>query len=142
MTGFADLTMAGTAWTLSGAMSTTGTAANTIDVQTGTLTLSGVVTTGNNGGATIAHGAGLAIGAGGTSGSFTGNIVDNGVLTLQRSDNIDLPQHRQRHRLAREARRGHGDVDRREQLFRRHAHRGRRARACRATPVLVMRREG
>lgn len=95
MTGFADLTMADLAmpgtWTLSGAIGTTGTAANTIDVQTGTLTLAGAVTTGNNGGATIATGAGLAIGAGGDSGSFTGNIVDNGVLTLQRSDDVLFP---------------------------------------------------
>jgi autotransporter-associated beta strand protein len=88
MTGFADLTMAGAAWTLSGEVSTTGRAADTIRVDTGTLTVAGELTTGLGGGATIAGGAGLAIGAGGASGSFTGNIVDNGVLTLQRSDDV------------------------------------------------------
>src|SRR4029077_8016347 len=35
-----------------------------------------------------ASGAGLTIGTGGTSGSITGNIVDNGVLTLNRSNNL------------------------------------------------------
>ncbi|HEY5711418.1 MAG TPA: autotransporter-associated beta strand repeat-containing protein [Allosphingosinicella sp.] len=88
MTGFADLTMAGTSWTLSGAVSTTGKNANTIDVQAGTLTVTGALTTGNGGGATIATGAGLSIGGGGNSGAFAGNVVDDGILTLNRSDNI------------------------------------------------------
>ena len=88
MTGFADLVMAGTAWTLSGDLGTTGQAANTIDVQTGTLTLTGVLTTGFGGGATIASGAGLTIGTGGVTGFFAGDVVDNGVLTLNRSNNL------------------------------------------------------
>ena len=88
MTGFADLVMAGTAWTLSGELATTGQAANTVDVQTGTLTLTGVLTTGFGGGATIASGAGLTIGTGGVTGFFAGDVVDNGVLTLNRSNNL------------------------------------------------------
>jgi fibronectin-binding autotransporter adhesin len=52
---------------------------------TGTLTL-----TGNNtytGGTTISAGT-LQLGNGGTSGSITGNVIDNGVLSFDRSDSV------------------------------------------------------
>jgi len=47
--------------------------------------------TGNNtyaGGTTINSGAILQVGAGGTVGSIGGNVIDNGALTFNRSDNI------------------------------------------------------
>jgi fibronectin-binding autotransporter adhesin len=88
MTGFADLTMDGAAWILSGELRMEGRDPATIDVRTGTLTLAGALTTGVGGGATIARDAGLSIGAGGDSGGFTGPVVDDGVLTFNRSDDL------------------------------------------------------
>ena len=43
MTGFANLTMAGSAWTLSGAIALTEGNSNTVDVQAGTLTVAGAL---------------------------------------------------------------------------------------------------
>src|SRR5262249_10523916 len=57
------------------------------------LTKSGsgtLVFTGNNtdtGGTTISSGT-LQLGAGGTTGSITGNVIDNGVLAFDRSDSV------------------------------------------------------
>lgn len=85
--GFNTLNMVGTAWTLNGAVSTTGTTAAATDVQSGTLTITGTLTNGGSGGGiSVAPGATLQLGNGGTSGSVTGNIVNNGTLTFFRSD--------------------------------------------------------
>ena len=87
LTGFSTLNMVGTAWTLSGANSTTGTTATATNVQSGVLTLTGTLTNGGTGGGTtIASGATLQVGNGGTTGSVTGNIADNGSLVFNRSD--------------------------------------------------------
>ncbi|KQY35455.1 hypothetical protein ASD38_02545 [Caulobacter sp. Root487D2Y] len=88
MSGFTNLTMDGEAWTLGGTVSLTDDAPNTINVQRGTLTVTGTLRPGLGGGAMIASGAGLSIGAGGVTGSLEGDIVDHGVLTLSRSDDV------------------------------------------------------
>ncbi|WP_438395833.1 autotransporter-associated beta strand repeat-containing protein [Caballeronia sp. DA-9] len=89
LTGFNTLNMSGTAWTLSGANTTTGTTATATNVQSGVLTLAGALTNGGaGGGTTIASGATLQVGNGGTAGSVTGNIVDNGSLVFDRSNAI------------------------------------------------------
>ncbi|WP_409063217.1 beta strand repeat-containing protein [Brucella sp. 2594] len=89
---------------LSGAISGTG---GLMKSGTGTVTLSGansytggtkvsagtlVVANDNTGGGTttVDAGAGLQIGTGGTSGSLTGNIVNNGALVVNRSDALNL----------------------------------------------------
>jgi len=70
----------------------TGTYAGTIS-GSGSLTKAGtgqLILTGNNtytGGTTISGGA-LMIGSGGTSGSIVGNVINNGQLTFNRSDNL------------------------------------------------------
>jgi autotransporter-associated beta strand protein len=83
--GFNNLLMSGTAWTLSGPVTTTSAAATATNVQSGTLTVAGALSNGGGGGITIASGATLQIGNGGATGSWTGNIVDNGTLILNRS---------------------------------------------------------
>ncbi|WP_341992487.1 autotransporter-associated beta strand repeat-containing protein, partial [Azorhizobium sp. AG788] len=70
----------GTAGTFSGLVSGTGSVTKT---GSGTLTLSG--TNSYTGGTTISAGR-LQIGNGGTSGSITGNIVNNATLVFDRSD--------------------------------------------------------
>jgi len=54
----------------------------------GRLTLTGAA--GYTGATTISSGT-LQVGAGGTSGALTGNVVNNGVLVLNRSDTVALP---------------------------------------------------
>lgn len=89
LTGFSTLNMYGTAWTLGGANSTTGTTAAATNVQSGILTLTGALTNGGaGGGTTIASGATLQVGNGGTTGSVTGNLIDNGTLSFNRSDSV------------------------------------------------------
>lgn len=69
-------------WTLAGAIGGSGTVK-----QAGTGT---VVLTGDNhyqGGTTISSGT-LQLGDGGTSGSIAGNVLDNGTLAFDRSDNV------------------------------------------------------
>ncbi len=80
----------GQSWTLNGsAMETNGTTAAALDVQSGTLILGGTLThTGAGGGSTVATGAALQIGSGGTTGSVNGDIVDNGTLAFNRSDDV------------------------------------------------------
>ncbi|MEI9995617.1 MAG: autotransporter-associated beta strand repeat-containing protein [Rhizomicrobium sp.] len=56
-------------------------------VDAGTLVIDGVDSA--TGGTTIAAGT-LQIGFGGTSGSIAGDILDNGILSFDRSDNIDF----------------------------------------------------
>lgn len=81
LTGFSSLTMAGANWTLSGALSTTGTTAAATNVQGGTLIITGTLTNaGAGGGTTVAPGAALQVGNGGAGGSVSGNVVDNGTL--------------------------------------------------------------
>ncbi len=82
--GFRSLTMAGDDWTLSGDVALIGTAADTLSVRQGRLTLGGTVD--SRGGATIAQGATLRIGEGAASGSFNGSIIDNGELVFDRAD--------------------------------------------------------
>ena len=77
--------------TFGGVISGTG---SLVQLGSGALTL-----TGNNtysGGTTISAGT-LQIGNGGTSGSITGNVTDNGTLAFDRSDCCDLRRSRQRH---------------------------------------------
>ena len=70
------------ALTYAGVISGTG---SLTQAGTGTLTLSG--TNSYTGGTTISSGT-LQIGNGGTSGSITGNVLDNGTLTFNRSDAV------------------------------------------------------
>jgi autotransporter-associated beta strand protein len=72
------------ALTYDGAISGTGTLTK---AGTGTVTLTGDST--YLGGSTISTGT-LQLGNGGTSGSVTGNIVDNGVLAVNRGDALTL----------------------------------------------------
>ncbi|KLD64106.1 hypothetical protein Y882_08475 [Dyella japonica DSM 16301] len=78
--------------TLSGDVSTTYAVANAINVQSGTLTVTGTLgATSANGATTVASGATLNIGNGGTTGMVTaGNIVDNGAVFINRGDNVSL----------------------------------------------------
>jgi outer membrane autotransporter protein len=80
---FASVNMMGTDWTLAG----TTEAPNTF-VRTGRLTLAGTLL-GTQ--ATIDPGSALQIGAGGASGTFGGNVVDNGSLIFNRSDVYVFP---------------------------------------------------
>jgi fibronectin-binding autotransporter adhesin len=73
------------AQTLSGDIS--GTGALTKDTSSSTLTLTGANT--YTGGTTIAAGT-LQIGAGGTTGSIVGGVVDNGTLAFDRADNANF----------------------------------------------------
>ncbi|WP_332119523.1 autotransporter domain-containing protein [Azorhizobium caulinodans] len=70
------------ALTYAGVISGTG---SLTQAGTGTLTLTG--TNSYTGGTTISAGT-LQIGNGGTSGSITGNVLDNGTLTFNRSDAV------------------------------------------------------
>nr|WP_188130358.1 autotransporter-associated beta strand repeat-containing protein [Mesorhizobium albiziae] len=91
--GFQSLVMEGSNWTLSGNATITGTTANAVAVNSGTLVLGGIVTnSGVDGGTTIAPGATLQLGDGGATGTITGNIVDNGTLAFNRSDNLTFDQ--------------------------------------------------
>ena len=127
MTGLANLTMAGSAWTLSGAIALTRREQQYGRRAGRNADRGGHADDRDGGGATIASGAGLTLGAGGFFGSITGNIVDNGVLTLNRSDAGDVHQCRQRYRIGGQAGPGHDDAVRGEQLCRRHPPRGRHA---------------
>lgn len=81
VTGFANITMAGSSWSLSGNVSTNGTTASATNVQSGTLIVSGTLTNGGTGGGTtIAPGASLQIGNGVSDGSITGSISNHGAL--------------------------------------------------------------
>ena len=80
MGGGTFLADAGTASTLSGAI--TGVGAWT-KAGPGTLTLTGANT--YSGGTTVSAGT-LQLGAGGTTGSITGNVANNGILAFNRSD--------------------------------------------------------
>ncbi|WP_158282788.1 autotransporter domain-containing protein [Aminobacter sp. AP02] len=84
--GFQSLVMEGSRWTLSGNATIAGPTASAVSVNSGTLVLGGTVTNGGGGGTTIAPGAALQLGTGGSSGTVTGNIVDNGTLVFNRSD--------------------------------------------------------
>lgn len=82
--GFSTLIMAGDDWTLGGDVDLIGTAADTLSVRQGRLTLGGNVD--SHGGASIARGATLRIGNAASSGAFNGAIVDDGVLEFDRAD--------------------------------------------------------
>ncbi len=78
----------GQTWTLSGAITTTGTSASTVNVQGtgGTLIITGTITHSNGGGTVIDSGATLQIGNGSNTGDIHGNILNNGTLIIFRSD--------------------------------------------------------
>ncbi|MBP7000598.1 autotransporter-associated beta strand repeat-containing protein [Amaricoccus sp.] len=78
-------TAAGTTLGNSGNFTGAGALTKTAD---GTMILTGAAT--HTGGTTIAAGV-LQLGAGGTGGSLTGDIVDNGTLVFNRSDTLDVP---------------------------------------------------
>ncbi|WP_368541159.1 autotransporter outer membrane beta-barrel domain-containing protein [Enterobacter soli] len=82
----------GQSWLLNGAtLSTKGTTADALLVQSGTLILNGALThTDSGGGTTINGDATLQLGNNSTSGSVTGNVVNNGVLRFSRSDDISF----------------------------------------------------
>ena len=79
--GAQSLTLSAAAGVLSGVISGTGG----LTLTSGTETLSGANT--YTGGTTISTGT-LTVGAGGTSGSIAGNVVDTGTLAFNRVDNI------------------------------------------------------
>ncbi|MFC0226303.1 autotransporter outer membrane beta-barrel domain-containing protein [Serratia aquatilis] len=87
ITGFNSLTMSGTNWTLGGNIATTGTTIAATNILNGILTITGALAnSGAGGGTTIASGATLQVGNNGTSGTIAGDVVNNGTLTFNRSD--------------------------------------------------------
>jgi fibronectin-binding autotransporter adhesin len=75
--------------TLTGAITETGGSAALTKTGTGSLILAADET--YSGGTTISNGV-FQLGNGGTSGSVLGNIVDNGMLNFDRSDNVQFGQ--------------------------------------------------
>ena len=109
------------ALTYAGSISGTGTVAKN---GAGTLTLTGDNT--YTGTTTISAGI-LSLGNGGTTGSVTGNIVDNAALVFNRSNALTYAGVDQRHRHRHQERHRHADADRRQHLHRRHDGRWRNA---------------
>lgn len=82
--GFKSLTMDGDKWTLTGNIDLIGSAADSLYVKTGALTLGGDVT--NKGGSLIDSGASLQLGTGsGKNASLEGNIENNGTLIVNQA---------------------------------------------------------
>ena len=82
--GFKSLTMDGDKWTLTGNVDLIGSAADSLYVKTGALTLGGDVT--NKGGSLIDSGASLQLGTGsGKNASLEGNIENNGTLIVNQA---------------------------------------------------------
>ena len=75
------------ALTLSGVLSQTGASGAVSKIGSGTLTLTG--TNSYTGATTVSNGI-LQLGAGGTTGSVSGNIVNNAALLLNRTDDYPL----------------------------------------------------
>ncbi|WP_439271083.1 autotransporter family protein [Pseudochrobactrum sp. HB0163] len=91
--GFDTLTMDGNKWDISGDVTLRGTSVSTVMVKNGDLGFSGNVRfeyngLPTNGGATIANGAFMHIGNGGSSGSLSGDIHNNGSLFFNRSNQL------------------------------------------------------
>ncbi len=89
LTGDGSVTLGGTALTLSNASGTfAGTMSGTagLTVAGGTATLTGANT--YTGDTTIASGATLALGANTASGTIAGNVVDNGTLIVNHTDDL------------------------------------------------------
>ena len=88
--GFAGLMSAvGSNWTLTGNASMGGSNADVVRVA-GNLTFGGTVTIDGGGGSTILNGGRLTLGTGAAGGLVTGNIVNDGALVFNRSDNFTL----------------------------------------------------
>lgn len=82
--GFKSLTMDGDKWTLTGNVDLIGSAADSLYVKTGALTLGGDVT--NKGGSLIDSGASLQLGTGsGKNASLEGDIENNGTLIVNQA---------------------------------------------------------
>ncbi|WP_158934279.1 autotransporter outer membrane beta-barrel domain-containing protein [Burkholderia sp. S171] len=78
-------------WTLSGNVGTTAASAAALNVQNGTLIITGQVTNGGAGsGSSVSNGGTLQIGDGGAAGSVNGNVVTDsgGQLRFNRSDSV------------------------------------------------------
>ncbi|WP_244197840.1 autotransporter outer membrane beta-barrel domain-containing protein [Caballeronia ptereochthonis] len=87
--GFARLSAsANSHWTLNGFARMGGTSAATVDVA-GALTLGGTVFNAG-GGATVAPAGMLTLGTGGAGGMVTGNLVNDGLLRFNRSDEFSF----------------------------------------------------
>lgn len=82
--GFKSLTMDGDKWTLTGNVDLIGSAADSLYVKTGALTLGGDIT--NKGGSLIDSGASLQLGTGsGKNASLEGDIENNGTLIVNQA---------------------------------------------------------
>ncbi|CAO4148081.1 beta strand repeat-containing protein [Methylorubrum aminovorans] len=77
-------------WTISGSVSDLGSSGVAINVNQGTLVLSGD-NDGYQGTTTVAAAGTLQIGEGGSQGSLPGAITNNGVLTFNRTGNLAVP---------------------------------------------------
>jgi len=88
--GFSQLTSpAGSDWTLTGRVAMNGASPSTVSVN-GRLVLGGALSINDVGGTTIGSAGTLQIGNGGTTGSVTGSIADNGILIFNRSDTVSF----------------------------------------------------
>jgi outer membrane autotransporter protein len=86
--GFESLAMNGADWTLGGSITLTGSALDTIAVNSGTLVLNGTLAMLNGGGATIAAGGQLAFGFG--DAVFSGTIHGDGGFAYLGSGSLGL----------------------------------------------------
>jgi outer membrane autotransporter protein len=85
--GMSTVSMTGTDWLLSGNIAPIDDVAGAAHVQTGRLTVTGSLSTSGSAANTLIDaGAALQIGNGGAVGEVTGSIVDNGTLSFNRSN--------------------------------------------------------
>lgn len=87
--GFSSVAMSGDIWTLSGNINLIGSAADTLAINSGTLILEGTANQANNSGGTfIGTGATLQLGSNSVAGMVNGNIINDGTLVFNRSDEL------------------------------------------------------